>query len=272
MREMPGPLSGRRVLVTRPARQSRSLIETLEAAGAQVDTCATIETVPLEHNSERLGILNPADHDWFVFTSQTAVRFFFESIEPPPNHVPQDRVGRDRQTTTASRELPGPRIAAVGPATARALLDRGFTADLVPEESNAEALTRAMLKVLPSGTRVLFPRARGGRETLVEGLESAGMRLTLIELYESRPAIEFAGRLQSLIASAGLDVVTFLSPSAIDGFMALSAGQRVAPRLCGCIGDVTASRARFHGLQPLVTADPSSIDGLVKALVNHLSG
>jgi Asp-tRNA(Asn)/Glu-tRNA(Gln) amidotransferase A subunit family amidase len=63
--------------------------------------------------------------DWLVFSSANGVRYFFDRL------ISQ---GRD------VRALGGSRIAAIGPATDRALARYYLRADLIPDEYRAEAL------------------------------------------------------------------------------------------------------------------------------------
>ena len=59
-----------------------------------------------------------ADYDWLMFPSQNAVAIFWEQL-----------LGRGKD----SRALAGLRVAAVGPATAGALLEHGITVDVIPQ-------------------------------------------------------------------------------------------------------------------------------------------
>ena len=61
------------------------------------------------------------------------------------------------------------------------------------------------------------------------------------------------------------DVITFSSPSTVDRYLELSAGQ--VPAVVACIGPVTAEAARKAGLVVDVVADEHTAAGLVAALV-----
>ena len=80
-------------------------------------------------------------------------------------------------TGARRRECAETKVAAIGPATAEALAERGIVADLVPEEYVAEAVVEALRDGSEfGGTAFLVPRAESARPELVEGLRSFGWR------------------------------------------------------------------------------------------------
>jgi uroporphyrinogen III methyltransferase/synthase len=82
---------------------------------------------------------------WIIFTSTNAVDIFFAQLQ---------QRGRD------IRDLKGVRIAAIGPATAKNLSQRGLLIDLLPNEYQAEGIIAGLRSQIKSGDRVLLPRAR----------------------------------------------------------------------------------------------------------------
>jgi uroporphyrinogen III methyltransferase/synthase len=178
------------------------------------------------------------DYDWVIFTSRHAVEAVFRR----------------------RRSLSGPRVAAVGRATAGELVRHGVVPDLVPREFVGERLLDALGPV--AGLRVLLPRADIGRRTIPEGLAARGAAVDEVVVYRtvagspSRPDL------------TGVDAVTFTSPSTVHGFLEsgpLPAGARVL-----CIGPVTAAAAREHGLEVHEVAGEYTEDGLVAALIEAL--
>ncbi len=100
---------------------------------------------------------------------------------------------------------PGARVAAVGPATARALEDRGMDCAVV---GDAGAL--ALAGAIDEGP-VLVLAARGGRRELVEALDARGLARTVVECYETVP-VALGARERARLAVA--DVVVVGAPSA----------------------------------------------------------
>lgn len=139
------PLQGRRIAVTRPRGQAEPLARELERWGAEAILCPTIRIADRE-GGELLRALARLDaFDWVVFTSANGVRAFWDAL---------GEVG-------SAGRLPGHmRVAAIGPATARALERRGVDAEIVPEEYVAEAVAEALTRRGDlSGARILLPRA-----------------------------------------------------------------------------------------------------------------
>ena len=239
------PLLGRRVVVTRARTQSSGLAAELAALGAAVLELPTIEIADAADGGTALAEAagRAATYDWVVFTSVNAVERFTAHL-------------RD------ARGFGTARVAAVGSSTADALLVAGIVADLVPERFVSEALLDAMPEA-PDGGRVLLPQAAGARRVLSEGLAAKGWRVDVVEAYRTVPAtIDPA----DLDAAAGADAITFTSSSTVDGYASL-AGVDALPPVVASIGPITTATALQHGIGVTVEADPSTVSGLVTALL-----
>ena len=165
------PLFGKRIVVTRARPQAAALSERLAAMGAEV----------LEMPATRIELCDPAPlrdaiarlntFAWIIFTSQNAVGAFWNAI---------------RAAGLDARAFAGAKIAAVGPATADALLERGLAVDVSPDRFVAEVLLEAMRDRRDvRGARVLYAAAEGARPTLEDGLASLGAVVDRVLLYKS---------------------------------------------------------------------------------------
>ena len=209
------PLSGRRVLVTRPRAQAARLTGLLEAYGAEAVTLPTIRIGPPEDWAPLdEAIRSLADFRWVIFTSVNGVAAFRERL---------GRAGLD------ARSLAGRRVAAIGPETAEALRRGGIEPDLVPAEYRAEGLVDALGTRLDRGDAVLLVRAAEARDVLPRELEARGVRVTIAPAYRTVFAGEGAGDVLGLLESRRIDAVTFTSSSTVRGFIALLAPIRRAP-------------------------------------------
>ena len=251
-------LEGRRVVVTRPRAEAEALCERLAALGATPICAPAIRIEPV-------GDLRPLDDaiagiasfDWVVFTSTDAVEIFC------------------RRWTHAGRsptDLRGIKIAAVGPATARALAAWGAQPDFVPDEFIGDALAEGL--ALVPGNRVLLPRAEIARHETVEILERRGAAVVVLPIYRT-----VAAEMDVTVISdirRGVDAVLFTSGSTVKHFMNIMrqhAPDFVFPahvRIV-CIGPVTASAARETGLRVDAVAEVYTTEGLVDGLVGVFS-
>ncbi|MGB1253621.1 MAG: uroporphyrinogen-III synthase, partial [Candidatus Promineifilaceae bacterium] len=157
-----------------------------------------------------------------------------------------------------------PKIGASGPKTAAKLAEYGVIADLIPDQFVGERLVEALGDV--AGKRILLPRAKQGRPKIVAMLRERGARVTEIALYDTVcPAPDFETR-QAI--EAGVDVVTFASPSAVKGFVQSNFRLSTAP-LFACIGPVTAISAENHTLPVHIMPEKYTIDALITAIVEQ---
>ena len=242
-------LRDRRVLVTRARHQARALCEALERYGAEPVLFPTIEFQPVEDLAPvDSAIAELGEFAWVVFTSANGVRFFLDRMT--------------RLTATFPATL---RIAAIGSVTERALRERGVTVDAVPEEFRGERMPAVLGEL--SGRRVLLPRAAIGREEIVEKLRASGAVVEDVAVYQTMPATPEPEALRSL--RAGVDVVTFTSPSTLRNFLTLlgaEGGEVLASATVACIGPVTAEAARELGVRVDVQPAEHTVEALARAL------
>jgi uroporphyrinogen III methyltransferase/synthase len=254
------PLFGRRIVVTRAASQAEGLRLALEDLGAEVLEFPLLEVAPpsdprpLERAVERAA---RGGYDWLVFTSANGVEAFFGCLFAR---------GRD------ARSLAATRIAAIGPATARALGSFGLRPEVLPPEYRAEGLLAALAEHDLAGRRVLLPRAEVVRPVLSRGLREMGAVVEEVTAYRTARPRNDPEQLRRLLSAGRVQAVTFTSPSAVKHYCELF-GDEAASLLGGAavasIGPVTSEAAREYGLRVDVEARPYTAEGLVGALVEY---
>src|SRR5205085_6970176 len=150
------PLFGWRVLVTRAQSPRSSLAQALADAGAEVVEAPATRIEPLDPRCVQGAIAHLDAYDWIIFTSQNGVELFWGALRD---------LGLD------TRSLAGLRVAAVGPATAASLLERGIMVDVTPERFVAEGVLEALARRDDiAGMRVLYVAADCERDDLPNGL------------------------------------------------------------------------------------------------------
>lgn len=243
------PLGGMRVILTRARGTSFSLWEKLQQRGAEVVEMPMISTRLLEDTSgldevfERLG-----DFGWLVFTSAAGVRHFLTYLKNSRRDI---------------RSLAGLKLAAIGPATCRALERAGLMADLVPGEYTAAGLGSALSQAA-RGQRVLLLRAKAASVQLTQSIQEAGIDYEDVPLYET-VAEEALLSPQSALTGDAREFVCFLSASAVRAFAAKCRPELLKQVQAVCIGEPTASAAREAGMQAFVAASAGE-DAMVELL------
>ena len=248
------PLSGKRIVVTRPREQAAVLCQKLAAAGATPIRFPTIRIAPMADTGPLDAAIARLDgYDWVIFTSVNGVAYFWE-----------------RLAAAAHGAVPaGTRVAASGPATARALNEKGCRPDFVPEEFVAERIAEGLGNV--SGKWLLLPRAQSARKALADLLVAAGATVDEIPTYRTLAESPNAKAIAAL--EAGVDVLTFTSSSTARYFAAIL-GERAAPiargALIACIGPITAQTVRDLGFEVGLVAREYTTDGLIEALARQV--
>jgi uroporphyrinogen III methyltransferase/synthase len=252
------PLAGRRVLVTRAREQASALSALMRSFGATVLEFPAIRIVPAEDYAALDGALAALSaYTWVCFTSVNAV----EAV---------DR--RLRAIGRAWDAVAGARLAAIGPATARALRAHGCAVAYVPERFLADEVAAGLPDV--EGARILLARADIADARLVERLQARGARVDQFVAYRTLVADQDAGPLRARLAGGEIDVVTFASSSTVRNLcraLGEDAPELLRRTLIACIGPVTAATAREEGLEPAVVAGEHTIPGLVRAIRERLA-
>ncbi|MDD5632949.1 MAG: uroporphyrinogen-III synthase, partial [Methylococcales bacterium] len=163
------PLNGARVLVTRPAHQAENLSRLIEEQGGVAVRFPTLAIVALDDSSRIKSTLANLDkYQWLVFISANAVTMY-------GYYSDSDKMAKFKSA----------RIAAIGKATAQALVLAGLPVDLAPEAGyNSEALLAMPQMQQMNGQRCLIVRGEGGRDELAVTLRSRGANVDYLDVYK----------------------------------------------------------------------------------------
>jgi uroporphyrinogen-III synthase len=270
------PLSGIRVLVGRARHQAGSLSRELRKLGADVLEIPFIEIrKPRSFRPLDSALKNLGSYDWLILTSVNGVEAMWERL---------------RRLRLTKRNLKHLRVAAIGPATKKALEHRGIEVDVMPKEYVAESVVRSLRRRV-KGKRVLLVRAKVARDVIPRELRLAGARVDVVEAYETVVPRASGKRLRAALKNPARrpHVVTFTSSSTVRNFVASLDSPAAAPSpqtfrgqecprhtsscrtgvdgiLLASIGPVTSATLRELNLPVDIQAKQFTIPGMLKAI------
>ena len=264
------PLAGVRVLVGRARHQAGALSAELRGLGAEVIEIPFIEIRrPRSFRPLDSALKNLLTYDWLMLTSVNGVEAMWERI---------------RKLRVSQHSLEHLSIAAIGPATRKAIEQRGGRVAVVPKEYVAESVVQSLRKKV-KGKRVLVVRAKVARDVIPRELRKAGARVDVVEAYETVVPESSRRKLQATFKTPKRrpHVVTFTSSSTVRNFVELmgSAGMGGQERSrhtqfdgirMASIGPVTSATLREFGLPVDIKAKEFTIPGLAAAIAGNFAG
>ena len=251
------PLAGTRILVGRARHQAGSLSAGLRSLGASVTEIPFIEIRnPKTFLSLDNALKNLKTYNWLILTSANGVEAMW---------------GRLRKLRIVRKNLKHLQIAAIGPATKKAIVKHGLKVKMVPEEYVAESVVKS-LRDKVNGERVLLVRAKVARDVIPNELRAAGALVDVVEAYETVVPERSRARLHSLMKNANRrpHIVTFTSSSTARNFAELLGNNRVRSLKnvqFASIGPVTSTTLRELELPVAIEAREFTMGGLIRAIV-----
>jgi uroporphyrinogen-III synthase len=256
------PLNGTRILVGRARHQSSSLSYGLRSLGASVVEIPFIEIhKPESYQPLDNALKNIKSYDWLILTSANGVEAMWQRL---------------RKLRIARRRLKRLQIAAIGPATKKAIVKHGLKVKMVPEEYVAESVVKG-LRDKVKGKRIVLIRARVARDVIPEELRAAGAEVDVVEAYETVVPERSRARLQALMKNAARrpHIVTFTSSSTAKNFAELlgpvkpksGGGGLIKSVQFASIGPVTSATLRELQMPVAIEAREFTMGGLIRAIV-----
>ena len=261
------PLAGTRILVGRARHQAGSLSASLRSLGATVIEIPFIEIrKPQSYRPLDNALKNIRNYDWLILTSANGVEAMWERV---------------RKLRITRKNLQHLQIAAIGPATKKAIVKHGLKVKMVPEEYVAESVVKG-LRDKVNGKRVVLIRAKVARDVIPEELRAAGAEVDVVEAYETVAPEKSRVRLRALMKSAARrpHIVTFTSSSTAKNFAELLGNFKAGSLSAGAIKAGSISHVQFASIGPVTSATlrglqmPVAIEareftmgGLIRAIV-----
>jgi uroporphyrinogen-III synthase len=235
----------------------------LRELGAKVVEIPFIEIrQPRSYQPLDSALKNLPAYDWLILTSANGVDAVWERL---------------RRLRLNKKHLKHLKVAAIGPATRKAIEKRGIKVDVVPEEYVAESVVESLLDQV-AGMRVLLARARVARDVIPRELRKLGAKVDVVEAYETVIPQSSRTRLRSILKDPKRrpSVITFTSSSTVRNFVTLLGKtllnrrrQKASPIdsiRTASIGPITSSTLRELGLRVDIEAAQFTIPGLIKAI------
>lgn len=247
-------------MVTRPADGRDRLTERLQELGCEVVAAPAIRIGP-PRSYEALDALvrSSGRYEYLLFMSRNAVRYY---------------VQRARRSRRGGAPVPaGARVGVVGAATGAVAERAGIDVTIRSNGRTGVDLAAAVAADAAVGARVAVVQAEDGLEEPAERLWSAGLSVTRVPAYRTRPAAvpqEMAGA----VRNGEVDALAFASPSSAVSFAVALGGLAAIPKgvAVAAIGPTTAAACERAGRRPDVMAAESTAEALADAVAGLLRG
>jgi uroporphyrinogen III methyltransferase / synthase len=253
-------LSGKTILVTRSENQAKEFVDLIESHNGNAVLFPTIKIDDPDSWQECDNAIKEINsYDAIIFTSRNAVEKFFTRLNI-----------KTISTDIFSNLL----IFAVGEKTKLEIEKHRLKVTAIPDNYAAESLSKTVSSLNVSGKKFLFPRGNLGRDVIVETLTSINARVKSVTVYKTQKAdISDSQAIKEKILNGKIDAVTFTSPSTVKNFFSLFPEQVknefAKKTVFVVIGEVTGEALQNLGIQPMVCAQPSIIEGMITAIENY---
>jgi len=246
------------VVVTRPAGGRDRLTERLRELGCEVVAAPAIRIGP-PRSYEALDTLvrSPGRYDYLLFMSRNAVRYY---------------VQRARRLRRGGPPVPaGMQVGVVGTATGAVAKRAGIDVTVRSNGRTGVDLAEAVAAAATAGARVAVVQAEDGHEEPVERLRSAGLSVTRVPAYRTRPAA-VPQEIVHAVRNSEVAALAFASPSSAVSFAVALGGLGAVPEsvAVAAIGPTTAAACERAGRAPDVVAEESNAETLAEAVVGHI--
>jgi uroporphyrinogen-III synthase len=212
------------VLITRPEPEAGELARMLEGLGPETLIMPAFTFEPAHPGFEFESCWSGERRRLAIFSSTRAVEFGLRQLP--------------------ARFLDGAEVAAIGPATGKALESAGLEVSVVPSgEFNSESMLRHQALKADPGCALIFA-ARGGRRILYSGLREMGWDVRFAYVYDTVPVKPPAPALEALrSATAVLSVWTSANAlRQLSGSLDRKSWEKV------CRGDLVVTSRRLAGV------------------------
>lgn len=242
---------------TRPSGQSDEMKTLFADAGAILLELPVIEIRQKEiSEQEKNYFTDLISFQWLVFTSSNGIRYFFEIFEK----------------ITGTKKIPETlQLAVIGNKTAGLLKSYGYQPDFINPGNDSEEFAKALEKKIKNDvnkTNILLALGNLARPVLEEQLkEKATVFRT--DVYETVLPKSTDKIIMQRIENDEYEMLIITSPSGIQNLLHLNPNLKPEKLRIACIGKTTEKAVTEYGIQPLVTAQKSTTEGIFESIKNY---
>lgn len=247
-------LKNQRILVTREKSDATKFASEILKYGGRPITMPLLQICCLSSQNNQESLVIELDYEWVFFTSKNGVTCF---LKEPVNE--------------SLLQKSNVKVAAVGSQTAAELLAAGYPVDFIPSRYNAEVMAEEFLTKYEDTGRTLFVRGVLASNILIDAFTKAKRQFECYEVYDTVVNTAVKVGLQQVLTEKRIDVLTFTSPSTVNGFFEMVEKPELfftTPTVC--IGTTTEKRAKEIGFTETIVPEVFTTYGMIVALSDYL--
>lgn len=249
-----------RVVVTRPVNGPDRLTERLQELGCDVVAAPAIRIGPPRSYEALDGLVRAASrYDYLLFMSRNAVRYY---------------VQRARRLRRGGTPVPaGVQVGVVGSATAAVAERAGMAVAVRSVGRTGVDLANTVSALASPGSPVALVQAEDGRAEPANQLRAAGLTVTRVPAYRTRPAA-VPREVVAAVRNGDVDALAFASPSSAVSFAVAMGGLAAIPPdvAVAAMGPTTAAACERAGRAADVSAASSTTEALAEAVAAYVKG
>lgn len=249
------PLQDKVIISTRAIESGDTLPDILRAKGAKVLSFPMIEIAPTKLNYSEIEFLkNIGSFNWMFFTSKNGVATFFKHLIEVKGNT----------------ELPKTiKIAVIGEKTAAELDYYGYKPDFINLGNTSEDLLELFHKEHNTkNQKIILSLGNLADDTLVNGL-SENNDVKRINVYKTIKPKNADNKILEIIRQNQYDLIVFTSPSTFQNFCLFYEVENIKYLKAASIGTTTTKSIQDFGLEPIVTATKSNVEGLSESISEY---
>ncbi|MBF0380074.1 MAG: uroporphyrinogen-III synthase [Magnetococcales bacterium] len=192
-------LKKRLILVTRPLPEGEVFCRLIDSCNGRFLLAPALEIKPPTDPTPFLSAVKDIHvYNGIIITSANGARALLEKLTP---------------------DMKVPPIFSVGKKTAEIIQNAGYNSTTPSQPSGGIELAESIKNWLPGGGRLLFPRAKKGREELVEILTSSGYQIDKVVAYQADPIKTLPKGVITALQNGEVDAIPFFSGRTAKAFL-----------------------------------------------------